>query len=68
MSNRNLNEALEVKNENESYRETFYLLKNEIIRIKKEYFMGAGVLGEMVIDEVDEELQQLIITIENVLY
>ena len=68
MSNRDLNEALEVKDENESYREIFYLLKNEISRIRKEYFLGAKSLGEMALEEVDSELEQLGITIENVLY
>jgi hypothetical protein len=68
MSNRDLNEALEVKDENESYRETFYLLKNEIFRIRREYFLGTKVLSEGALEEVDEELEQLGITIENVLY
>jgi len=62
------NEALEVTEENENYRETLYVLKSEIARIRKEYFLGAKSMGETALEEIDAELETITLTIENVLY
>jgi hypothetical protein len=65
---RELTESLEVVDENNTYRETFYLLKAEIARIRREYFLGAESIGKMAVDEIDSELETLTLTIENVLF
>jgi hypothetical protein len=65
---RQLNEALELEQENDKYRETLYLLKSEIARIRSEYFLGAIILNEMAIEEIDEELETVALSIENVLF
>jgi hypothetical protein len=40
----------------------------ELQRIRREYFLGALSLSEMAVDEVDEELETLSLTIENILF
>ena len=65
---RQLNEALELEQENEKYRETLYVLKSEIARIRAEYFLGAIFLNEMAVSEVDEELETVSLTIESALF
>jgi hypothetical protein len=65
---RQLNEALELEQENDKLRDTLYLLKSELQRIKNEYLIGAKSLSETAIDEIDEELETLSLTIENALF
>ena len=65
---RRLDDVLELDNENEKYRDTLYMLKMEIQRIRKEYFDGAIFLNEMAVDEVEEELETISLTIENALF
>ena len=65
---RTLNDALELELENDRLRETFHVLKMELQRIRKEYFLGALSLSQMAVDEVDEELETLSLTIENTLF
>jgi hypothetical protein len=65
---RQLNDALELEEENDTYRETLYVLKAEIVRIRNEYFLGAVELNEMAVSEVDEELETVSLTIENALF
>ena len=65
---RQITDALELEQENDRMRDTFLLLKMELNRIRKEYFLGALSLSEMAVDEVDEELETLLVTIENTLF
>jgi hypothetical protein len=65
---RQINDALELEQENNRMRDTFLLLKMELHRIRKEYFLGAFSLSETAIDEVDEELETLSLAIENILF
>jgi hypothetical protein len=65
---RKLNDALELEQEIEKYRETLYVLKSEIARIRTEYFLGAIFINEMAVSEVDEELETVVLTIENALF
>ena len=65
---RQINETLELEQENEKYREALYVLKSEIARIRREYFLGAIFLNEMAVSEVDEELETVSLTIENALF
>jgi hypothetical protein len=63
-----VNETLELKEDNDKYRETFYTIKSEIARIRKEYFLGAISMSETSIDEVDSELEIITLAIENILF
>ena len=63
-----LSESLELAEENERYRELCYMLKNEIARIRREYFLGAVGMNENSINEIDTELETLSVSIENVLF
>jgi hypothetical protein len=65
---RQITDILEIELENDRFRETFQVLKMELQRIRREYFLGALSLSEMAVDEVDEELETLSLTIENILF
>jgi hypothetical protein len=65
---RQLNDVLEQEREIEGYRDALYLLKSEIHRLQNEYLEGAKSLGRLALDEINEELATLIVTIENALF
>lgn len=65
---RQLNEALEIERENDRYRESFYLIKADLARIRREYLGVTRSLDEKGLDQLDEELETLSLTIENALF
>lgn len=65
---RQLTEVLELEQENEILRETLRVVKAELHRIRIEYLDGALSLGTPAIDEVDEELETVVLTVENALF
>jgi hypothetical protein len=65
---RQLNDALELERENDDLRETLRIIKTELARIRIEYFDDSKPLDSKAVDEVDEELEGVVLTIENALF
>jgi hypothetical protein len=65
---RQLTDVLELEQENENLRETLRVVKSELHRIRIEYLDGALSLGTPAIEEVDEELETVVLTVENALF
>jgi hypothetical protein len=65
---RQLNDILELEKEIEDLREALILTKNELHRIRIEYFDGALSLTETAINEVDDEMETLSLLVENALF
>ena len=65
---RQLNDAYEMEKEIESYREALQIAKAEIHRIRQEYLEGAQSLGTKAVEEIDEELETVSLSIENALF
>jgi hypothetical protein len=65
---RQINDVLELEREIDNYRDTLNLVKSELRRIRMEFLDGALSLSERAIGEIDEELETITLTVENVLF
>ena len=65
---RYLDDTLEAVQDNDDYRETLYIVKAAIQRIRREYLADAISLSETAIGEIEEELETVSLTIENALF
>lgn len=65
---RHLEDALDLERENEQLRSILHAVKTDLNRIRRDFLDTTNTLNEETLDQLDDELEYISMTVENSLF